>query len=58
MSVAASAQRGDPPRRPPKNPPEVIPGKPQPRETPKPDRPKKPGRESFFRLKDDHEDAA
>jgi hypothetical protein len=47
MSVAAMAQRGDPPKRPPKeNPPVVNPGKgnPQPRETPKGgDKPKKPG---------------
>jgi hypothetical protein len=45
MSVAAMAQKGNPPQKPPKNPPEVIPGKgtPQPRETPKPDKPHKPG---------------
>lgn len=47
LSVAAMAQRGDPPKRPPKeNPPVVNPGKgnPQPRETPKGgDKPKKPG---------------
>ena len=47
LSVAAMAQKGDPPRKPPKdNPPVVNPGKgnPQPRETPKGgDKPKKPG---------------
>ena len=55
MSVAAMAQKGDPPRRPPKNPPEVIPGKgnPQPRESPKPQKPKKPGGfEAVFKSED------
>ena len=47
LSVAALAQKGDPPKRPPKeNPPVVNPGKgnPPPRENPKGgDKPKKPG---------------
>lgn len=45
LSVGAMAQKGDGPKKPPKeNPPVVVPGKgnPQPRETPKPG-PKKPG---------------
>jgi hypothetical protein len=47
LSAGAMAQKGDPPKKPPKeNPPVVVPGKgnPQPRETPKGgDKPKKPG---------------
>jgi hypothetical protein len=58
LSVAAMAQRDDGPKRPPKNPPQVVPGKPQPRETPKPEKPKKPGAESLFILKRDGEDLA
>jgi len=46
LSVASMAQKGGPQKPPPKDPPPVVvPGKgnPQPRETPKGDRPKKPG---------------
>jgi hypothetical protein len=56
LSVAAMAQKGDPPKRPPKDPPVVVPGKgnPPPREAPKDgDKPKHPhGGEAVIKRED------